>query len=337
MDPLTHTLTGLYLGRAGLNRLTPRAAVLLMLASNAPDIDVVSLAAGPAAALHWHRHFTHSFACAPLLALAVVTLVRVAGRKPLPWMRAWAAALVAVCSHILLDLTNVYGTRAAFPFSSAWLHWDLTNIFDLWIWTLLLAALAGPFLGRLVGGEISSGAARAPRHFGQGWAVAALVLLLLYNGGRAALHARAENLLEARIYEGAEPLRVAAYPGAFNPLAWRGTVQTAGAYYFYDLNVTADFDPLEAAPVYPADPRPVLAALRAIPEFHEFLDFNQAPLWQSAPAAAFEGATRLRLTDLRFGLPGRSAFACEAVVTPHYKVVQSQCSFGFGGHAQTSP
>lgn len=335
MDPLTHTFTGLYLSRAGFNRLTPRAAVLLMLAANAPDIDVLTLAAGPAAALHWHRHFTHSFAFAPVLALAVVALVRFAGRQPLPWLRAWAAALVAVCSHILLDLTNVYGTRAAWPFSSAWLHWDLTNIFDVWIWTLLLAALAGPLLGRLVGGEISSGTVRVTKYFGQGWAVAALLLVLLYNGGRAVLHAKAQNVMEARIYEGAEPLRTAAYPNAFNPLEWRGTVQTNSAYYFYNLNLTVNFDPLTAAPVYPASPGAVLPALHANPQFHEFLEFNQAPFWQSMPAST-PGYLLLRLTDLRFGLPGESAFACQALLTPASAVAQSQCSFGAGTPSQSA-
>jgi inner membrane protein len=335
LDPLTHTLTGLYLSRAGLNRLMPRSAVLLMLAANAPDIDVITLAAGPAAALHWHRHFTHSFAFSPVLALALVAIVRLAG--PLPWLRAWAAAWIAICSHILLDLTNVYGTRAAWPFSGAWLHWDLTNIFDVWLWAVLLAALAGPFLGRLVGGEITSGAGRAPRHFGQGWAAAALLLALFYDGGRGVLHARAETVLQSRVYDGAEPQNVAAYPNAFNPLEWRGTVQTEAAYYFYALNLSATFDPTAAAPVYPADPGPALPALHTIPVFHEFLEFNQAPLWQSTPSATWEHARRLRLTDLRFGVPGESAFECEAVVTAQNKVAQSECSFGPGGRGPARP
>ena len=334
LDPLTHTLTGLYLSRAGLNRWTPHSAVLLMLAANAPDIDVITLAGGPAAALHWHRHFTHSFAFSPILALAVVALVRVAGRQPLRWLPAWFAAWLAVCSHILLDLTNVYGTHAALPFSGAWLHWDVTNVFDVWIWALLLTALAAPWLGRLVGSEISSGAVRATRHFGQGWAVAALALLLLYDGGRAVLHSRVLNMLEARVYGGVEPRLVAAYPDAFSPLAWRGTVQTDDAFYFYPIQLAAAFDPLSAAPVHPADASAILPALHANPAFHEFLDFNQAPLWQSAPSSIEEHATIMRLTDLRFGWPGQSAFACEALLTPQQRVTKTACSFGSGGHLQ---
>src|ERR1043165_1620564 len=40
MDPLTHTATGLFLSRAGLNRWTPLATPILLLAANAPDIDI---------------------------------------------------------------------------------------------------------------------------------------------------------------------------------------------------------------------------------------------------------------------------------------------------------
>ena len=45
MDQLTHTAVGLFLGRAGLNRWTPHATPILIMAANAPDIDIVAAAA----------------------------------------------------------------------------------------------------------------------------------------------------------------------------------------------------------------------------------------------------------------------------------------------------
>ena len=39
MDNITHSLTGLMLSRAGLNRISPEATWVLLLAANAPDID----------------------------------------------------------------------------------------------------------------------------------------------------------------------------------------------------------------------------------------------------------------------------------------------------------
>ena len=134
MDPLTHTAIGLFLSRAGLNRWTPLAAPILILAANAPDIDIVSAAGGALGYLHYHRHLTHSLAAMPVMALLPVLLVRVAGRKPIRWVGAFCASMVAVASHLLLDLTNSYGIRLFLPFSSKWLRLDLTNVVDLWIW-----------------------------------------------------------------------------------------------------------------------------------------------------------------------------------------------------------
>ena len=157
MDPLTHTATGLFLSRAGLNRWTPLATPILLLAANAPDIDILAAAGGPLNYLHYHRHLTHSLVALPVLAVLSVLVVRAASRKPLRWAGALAAAALGVGSHLLLDWTNMYGLRALLPFSSEWLRLDLTSIVDLWIWAVLLISVAGPFIARLVGSEISSG------------------------------------------------------------------------------------------------------------------------------------------------------------------------------------
>jgi inner membrane protein len=71
MDNLTHTLTGVLLARAGLNRVAPRATLTLVLAVNAPDIDVVARWRGSLAYLHYHRGPTHSLAALPVLAALV--------------------------------------------------------------------------------------------------------------------------------------------------------------------------------------------------------------------------------------------------------------------------
>ena len=99
MDPLTHTVTGLFLGRAGLKRWTPQAAPILMLAANAPDIDIVAFAGGPLNYLHYHRHLTHAIAAMPVMAILPVLLVRAVSRQPIRWAGAFAAAFIAVASH----------------------------------------------------------------------------------------------------------------------------------------------------------------------------------------------------------------------------------------------
>src|ERR1035441_4600103 len=215
MDPLTHTATGLFLSRVGLGRWTPRALPILLLAANAPDIDIVTSAGGSLSYLHYHRHLTHSLAAMPVVALLTVALVRVVSRKTIHWTGAFFAALIAVATHLLLDLTNTYGIRLFLPFSARWLRLDLTNVYDLWIWAFFLLCIAAPFLGKLVGSEIASRNTQRPLH-GRGFAWVALAFLLLYNCGRGVLHARAVGELESRIYEDAAPVRTLAVPGSAN-------------------------------------------------------------------------------------------------------------------------
>ena len=154
MDNLTHTAIGLFLSRTGPGKWSPRGAAIMMVAANIPDADVVSWAAGRLNYLNYHRHLTHSLLLAPLMAFLAVALVRLVGRKPVAWKGGYAAALLALASHLLLDWTNVYGIRLLLPFSSRWLRADTTGVIDLWIWAVLAIGIAGPFLSRMVGAEI---------------------------------------------------------------------------------------------------------------------------------------------------------------------------------------
>jgi inner membrane protein len=327
MDPLTHTATGLFLTRAGLGRWTPRAAPIVMLAANAPDIDILAATGGSLNYLHYHRHLTHSLVAMPVMALLAVLVVRVAGRKPVHWVGAFFAALIAVASHLLLDFTNVYGLRLLLPFSSRWLRLDLTSVVDLWIWGAFLLGIAGPFLARLVGSEISSGAARERNH-GRASAWFALAFLLFYNCGRGVLHARAEAALESRIYEGSVPLRVAAVPGPANPWRWRGLVETRDFYAVEDLSLAGDFEPSRGMVLHKPEPDPALDAARRTVTFQEFLRFSQFPLWRVTPVPEPENGRLVEVFDLRFGTPLAPAFVARALVDSKLQVVQTSFRFG---------
>ena len=84
----------------GPGKWSPRATAIMLLAANIPDADVVSSAGGSLNYLNYHRHLTHSFLLAPVMALAAVAVVRVVGRKAVSWPGAFAAALLAVASHL---------------------------------------------------------------------------------------------------------------------------------------------------------------------------------------------------------------------------------------------
>jgi inner membrane protein len=326
MDPLTHTATGLFLSRAGLKHWTPQAAPILLLAANAPDIDILTLGGGSLNYLHYHRHLTHSLLALPVMAILPVLLVRGVSRKPVHWVGAFLAALIAVASHLLLDLTNVYGIRLLLPFSARWLRLDLSGLFDLWIWGVLLLSLAGPFLSRLVSSEIGSGKRRA-LHYGRGWAWFALLFVLVYDTSRAVLHSRAVAILESRLYQGDVPERVLAVPG-LNPLKWRGVVETREFYLVSDVNLAADFNPQRGAIFYKAAPDPALDAAHRTLTFQTFVAFNQFPLWKVTPAGQPENGKRVDLFDMRFGTPNQPGFMTSALVNDQGNVVNTSFQFG---------
>jgi inner membrane protein len=327
VDNLTHSLTGILLARAGLDRFTPRAAWILFLAANAPDADAVSAFGGSLNYLHYHRYLTHSLVALPLLPLACVVAVRVASRKPLNWAGAYLIALIGVASHLVLDLTNVYGVRLLLPFSGTWFHWDITSVIDFWIWGVLLMAMLAPFLARLVNAEIGAG---APARGGarRGFAVFALAALIFYDGARYLIHARAVATLDSRVYSGAAPLRVAAFPSGASLFRWRGMAETADAVSIQEVDLLGEFDPNTGRVFYKPEPSPGLETARRTPVFQQFLRFSQLPFWQVTPAEQAEGATQVEAMDLRFGDPQEPGFVATAIVDANQHVLRAWFQFG---------
>lgn len=323
MDNLTHSLVGLFLARAGLHKATPRGTAILVLAANAPDFDAISWFGGPAIYIRWHRNITHSLIAIPIMALLAVVIVRLFGRKPIRWTPAILIAIVGVVSHLILDLTNVYGVRLLLPFTGHWFHWDLTPVIDVTIWVILLLGVLAPAFGRLVGSEIGERA----RGVGGGWAVTALLLLSAYDYGRSVMHDHAVALMDSRIYHGLSPRRTGAFPEA-NPLRWTGIAELSDSYVEVPIDLRQNFRPQMPATFYKAEHTAAIdAALESSP-FQAFLQFVQYPIWVSDPDADDPTAQRVRLVDLRFGTPSDPGFQAEAVVNPGEQVVSSIFTFG---------
>src|SRR4029079_9183310 len=76
MDNLTHTLFGLTLARTPLARAGRGTTAALVLASNAPDIDIVAVIRGNDSYLRWHRGPTHGPLGIIALGLLVAAIVR---------------------------------------------------------------------------------------------------------------------------------------------------------------------------------------------------------------------------------------------------------------------
>ena len=322
MDNLTHSLVGVFLSRAGLNRLTPHATSILLISANAPDIDVISGIGGAAELLRWHRGVTHSLIFSLVLAVASVALVRAFTRSRAGWLAAIAAAWVGVLSHLLLDLTNNYGVRLLEPFSHQWFEWNLTYVIDPYIWAALIIAFVAPLLGRLLSSEMGT---RKHVYPSRSWAVLALSFVLLFNCARLILHTRAIATLNARLYNNEVPRRVAAFPTPLNPMQWQALTELSDRYYLDMLDLNSEFRPGSGRLLYKNDPGPALPVLRARKEFGGFIAFDQYPLWRVTDGS---GNSRYHLTDLRFGDPVQQTFTCSARLTGN-KVADEQCDLTF--------
>jgi inner membrane protein len=256
-------------------------------------------------------------------------VVRAVLNRPVQWIGAFFAACIAVVCHLLLDLTNPYGIRLLLPFSERWLHLDITNVVDLWIWAILLLCVLGPLIGKLVAGEITSGAVRQ-KHHGRGFAIFGLAFLLLYNTGRGILHSRATAILDGRIYRDAAPLRVAAIPGATAPWRWRGLVETADFYAVTDVDLTRDFDPTKALILHKPEAQPAIEAAQRTPDFREFLRFSLYPFWRVSQLSEPDGGKLVEAMDLRFGDPQDPAFVAAAVLDAKLAVERTEFHFSRG-------
>jgi len=316
------------LSRAGLGRLSPGAVAVVVLAANAPDIDVITAIHGSAAYLEHHRGPTHSLLLAPLVALVPVLAIWPFQRRRLRWVWAWMASLVGVLSHLVMDWTNVYGTRLLAPYTERWYRLDITSVIDVWIWAVLVSCTLWPMLARLVSSEIGARSRSGP---GAAWV--ALSLILFYEGGRFLLHERAMETLEARLHEGRVPRRIAAFPTLANPLRWRGLAELDNAYVMYDLNLGRPFDPGAGQVLYKASFSPQLEAARDTEAFRAFFLFSQFPIWRVLPMPEPEGGMEVQANDLRFGMPGEGRFTAQCVLDSANRPVEASFQFRPPGHA----
>jgi hypothetical protein len=191
-------------------------------------------------------------------------------------------------------------------------------------WT---SPVSSTFLGGLVGTEISSGTIRA-RHHGRGFAWFALLFVLLYECGRAGLHARAVATLGSRMYQDSAPERVAAMPDPANPLRWRGLVETSGAFAVEEINLAGTWAPARDVVFQKPEANSALDAAGRTAAFQEFLRFSQLPLWKISPAASPENGKLVEVFDMRFGTPVAPGFMVSAVLDSRLRVIETSFQFG---------
>ncbi len=309
MEPVTHFLTGACLSRAGFNRKTALATLAMTLAAEAPDFDVIGSIRGPAFGFAHHRGFTHSFVGVPLDALVVVAFVyliwRMRGRKlkdpnlPPRWGLLFLYACLAGLSHILLDFTNSYGVRPFWPFSGKWYSWDIVFIVEPVMLAFLALGLIVPSLFSLIDKEIGAHS-RGPR--GRLAATLALIGVVVMWGVRDYEHRRAVSALQARTYNGADPLRVSAYARINDPFHWDGVIETPAFLALAPVNsLTPEVDPEGRMEIrYKPEETPVTLAAKNSYIGRAFLDWAQYPIAETETLQSPQQGSLVLLQDLRY-------------------------------------
>jgi inner membrane protein len=288
MEPVTHFLTGACIGRAGLNRKTAYATLAAVLAAEAADLDILWGFAGPVEELKHHRGITHTFWAVPVVAGVIVGAVWIVDRigksrrqrrasalhqssnsltpppQPIHWGWLYLTAFIAALSHLLLDWTNNYGLRPFFPFNPHWYAGSFMFIAEPVLWVLFFLALFMPWVLGLADREI--GARRKPFR-GRGWAIFALVGMVVLGCWRWGEHAQAGVMLENTQVASQPVTRFALEPYPINPYQWHAILETANFYQTAEINTRTQSilsDPGQDVMYKPADTPALEAAKRTL-------------------------------------------------------------------------
>jgi len=311
MDPITHTMAGAVIARVGGDRRTPLAVTTLILAANAPDIDVFSAWLGGFASIAIRRGWTHGPIVLPLLPFAVTGMVLAWDR----WMRRrrdpslapvdarWTLILsvIGVLSHPALDWLNTYGVRFLMPFSDRWFYGDSVFIIDIWWWGLLATTLV---LAR------RKATLRAVRIAGALALLYPLALIVVARAGERLAHREAAAQGISGVTE------VLYQPAPANPFAAELIAVTGTAYHFGSLSwlraERVQFGGRVIARGDWSDPRVI--AVRAVDQ-----DVQDFLVWSRFPYVAIDSnaaGPSVRIGDARFP-PGRiSAGALSGLRVP---------------------
>lgn len=318
MDNLTHSLVGLTAAKTGLERLSPGATLLCVLAANSPDADVGVIFFGDRwDLLQQHRGITHSFVGTVFLALLLPLIFYAVDRL---WARLrhqsaqtnfrglLIASFIVGATHPLLDWTNNYGVRLLLPWNPRWFYGDLVFIIDPFLWLVLIAGL-------LVIWRVS--AERKSQI-----AFASFAIIVAYWGALGLAHARAvtrgsEEAQQIVASNGETIRRLAAMPTLAHPLRWDYVFETDKATYRFRVALNGA-TPDGRIVRYEKPTGTLAAAMQEVSgqkPARVFLGFARFPVAQLAdPNCATQ--TLLQLADLRYTEPGnsRGSFAVDLPV-----------------------
>jgi membrane-bound metal-dependent hydrolase YbcI (DUF457 family) len=329
VDNLTHSLFALTLANTRLRRAGGGTTAALLLASNAPDMELVTLfTGGRLGYLAAHRGPTHG----PLgwigLSLATAALVRFWPRRQradprrVSFLPLVAVSAVGVACHILMDFATSYGTRVLSPFAETWYGVDWLPIVDIYLLAILgfglVLARARPAARTRVAiaALLAAGgyyALRAGAH------EAAISRAL--DEDRAARFGQVESsaqgdmrrpgLVFHYLWPAERPELPAALPTFLSPFRWRILHQIGRQYETHEIDLLvrgetreASARPLSPGMVHPGAVDHWVELASAAPTARVFLAFARFPVLFVSRRPG--GDVMVRWNDIRFAQPGRT-------------------------------
>jgi len=258
-------------------------------------------------------------------------------------------ACLAGLSHLLLDFTNNYGVRPFWPFSERWYSWDLVFIVEPVLLVVLTLGLILPALFSLINEEIGARSKR-PHTQPSGRLAATIALLAVFVcwGLRDYEHRRAVAALQSRNYQGADAIRVSAYPYWVNPFRWYGVVETPTFFAAMDVDsLSPEVDPEAQMQIhYKPEETPITLAAKKTYLGRVYLSWAQYPVTETEqlekdlandPVESARAAYVVRFRDLRYDYPGRDARAmlgATVFLTRDLQVVEERFGMGTRRHSR---
>ena len=252
MDPLTHTVFGVACAMAGTRQKgSRRAAALAGLAGGLlPDADIlIRSATDPLFAIEYHRHFTHSLAFLPVIAVigaqVAAWLLRLF-KRPVSMTTLLLPALLGGLSHLFCDAWTSYGTRLWWPFASTRVSLNWISVIDP-VFTIPLVACI----------------ALALRYASRRAAAVGLTWAALYLGFCIGQQRRASSALDRWLATSPLPnvSRVEVKPSFGNVILWRALVEAGGECHVLAIRCPLGGPPtLQPGPSQPILTSPELAA-----------------------------------------------------------------------------
>lgn len=305
MDIFTHSLTGVLMSRLLPLPRAGATTLLLIAASNIPDLDKYGVFTNnPEAYFTHHRSHAHALLFAPALAILCLLVYRIF--KPITPCLA-AATLAAVLLHDLTDTLNPHGVRLLLT----WFHADLITPWDLIFVSTLTIAVGIPPLLAIVDSEISRTKTQHPSPIAP---LLAIAIILTYTGARWISHNRAIAMMTDVSYRGTPAKRVSAFPTGVSLTRWRAIVEGKDFVYELPLDLT---DVLPVRDQYRIDLPEHGASIEAARTTHTFQVVERIariPVWTQSRAL---DPQEVQLIDLRFGPSSQPQLSARALINPN--------------------